>query len=68
MLPYAKAETFILDQPLVRTAAGDYRQQLTGKVISQDNFAHVIVDTQHIHVRYHDRDGNLLQATRISLR
>jgi alkaline phosphatase D len=37
-------------------------------VISQDNFAHVIVDTQHIHVRYHDRDGNLLQATRISLR
>uniref|UniRef100_UPI001F5507AF alkaline phosphatase D family protein n=1 Tax=Pseudomonas mohnii TaxID=395600 RepID=UPI001F5507AF len=68
MLPYAKAETFILDQPLARTAAGDYRQQLTGKVISQDNFAHVIVDTQHIHVRYHDRDGNLLQATRISLR
>jgi alkaline phosphatase D len=25
LLPYAKASTFILDQPLVRTAAGDYR-------------------------------------------
>ncbi|MGJ7514163.1 alkaline phosphatase D family protein [Pseudomonas baetica] len=68
LLPYAKDSTFILDQPLVQTAAGDYRHELTGKVISQDNFAHLIVDTEQIHVRYHDRDGNLLQSTSIHLR
>jgi hypothetical protein len=28
---------------------GDYRQ-LTSPVISEDNFAHVIVETEHIHV------------------
>ena len=67
MLPYAKASTFILDQPLARTAAGDYQHELTGEVISQDNFAHVIVDTEQIQVRYHDRDGNLLQSTGIEL-
>ncbi|WP_433767932.1 alkaline phosphatase D family protein [Pseudomonas putida] len=68
LLPYAKASTFILDQPLARTVAGDYRHELTGGVISQDNFAHVIVDTRQIHVRYHDRNGKLLQSTRIHLR
>ncbi|PTT98578.1 phosphodiesterase [Pseudomonas sp. HMWF031] len=67
MLPYAKASTFILDQPLARTAAGDYQHELTGEVISQDNFAHVIVDAEQIQVRYHDRDGNLLQSTGIEL-
>jgi alkaline phosphatase D len=67
MLPYAKASTFILDQPLARTAAGDYQHELTGEVISQDNFAHVIVDTEEIQVRYNDRDGNLLQSTGIEL-
>ncbi|WP_150771817.1 alkaline phosphatase D family protein [Pseudomonas fluorescens] len=67
LLPYAKNSTFIFDQPLARTAAGDYRHQLNGKVISQDNFAHLIVDSEEIHVRYHDRDGNLLQSTRIEL-
>ncbi|BFT60870.1 alkaline phosphatase D family protein [Pseudomonas moorei] len=67
MLPYAKASTFILDHPLARTAAGDYQHELTGEVISQDNFAHVIVDTEQIQVRYHDRDGNLLQSTGIEL-
>jgi alkaline phosphatase D len=68
LLPYAKASTFILDQPLVRTAAGDYRHELLGQVISQDNFAHLIVDTGYIHVRYHDRDGNLLQPISFKLR
>ena len=46
LLPYAKASTFILDQPLARTAAGDYRHELTSEVISQDNFAHLIVDSR----------------------
>jgi phosphodiesterase/alkaline phosphatase D-like protein len=68
LLPYAKASTFILDQPLARTAAGDYRHELTSEVISQDNFAHLIVDTEQIRVSYHDRDGNLLQSTHIRLR
>ncbi|MNP09511.1 Alkaline phosphatase D precursor [compost metagenome] len=67
LLPYAKDSTFILDQPLARTASGEYRHELTGKVISQDNFAHLTVDSEQILVRYHDRDGNLLQSTRIGL-
>jgi alkaline phosphatase D len=67
LLPYAKASTFILDQPLARTAAGDYRHELTSEVISQDNFAHLVVDSEHVHVRYHDRDGNLLQSIAITL-
>ena len=68
LLPYAKASTFILDQPLAQTAAGDYRHELTSQVISQDNFAHLIVEAEQIHVRYHDRDGKLLQSTSITLR
>lgn len=68
MLPYAKASTFILDQPLARTAAGDYRHELTSAVISQDNFAHVRVEAERVHVNYHDRDGVLLQSVALALR
>ncbi|MDD0995745.1 alkaline phosphatase D family protein [Pseudomonas sp. TNT2022 ID1044] len=68
LLPYAKASTFMLDQPLARTAAGDYQHELTSDVISRDNFAHLIVDSQRIQVRYHDRDGQLLESVRILLR
>ena len=68
MLPYAKASTFMLDQPLAKTAAGDYRHELTSQVISQDNFAHLVVAAEHIHVNYHDRDGKLLQSISLTLR
>ncbi|MFJ7314849.1 alkaline phosphatase D family protein [Pseudomonas sp. NPDC098747] len=68
LLPYAKASTFILDQPLVRTAAGDYRHELTGTVVSEDNFAHMVVEADQILVNYHDRDGKKLQSIAIKLR
>lgn len=68
LLPYASQSSFILDQPLARNAAGEYRQELTGKVISQDNFAHLVIDAERIQVNYHDRDGKLLQSTGINLR
>lgn len=68
LLPYAKASTFILDQPLVQTAAGDYRHQLTSAVVSEDNFAHLVVDDKYIQVNYHDRDGKRLQSISIALR
>ncbi|WP_223488406.1 alkaline phosphatase D family protein [Pseudomonas sp. A-RE-19] len=68
LLPYAKASTFILDQALARTAAGDYRHELTSDVISQDNFAHLVVDAEQVRVNYHDRDGQLLQSISIKLR
>ncbi|WP_095052841.1 alkaline phosphatase D family protein [Pseudomonas sp. Irchel s3b2] len=68
LLPYAKASTFILDQALAWTAAGDYRHELTSEVISQDNFAHLIVDTEQVRVNYHDRDGKRLQSISIKLR
>jgi alkaline phosphatase D len=67
LLPYAKASTFILDQALVQTAAGDYRHELTSNVVSQDNFAHLIVDRGQIQVNYHDRDGKRLQRVNIPL-
>jgi alkaline phosphatase D len=68
LLPYATQSSFILDRPLARNAAGEYRQELTGKVISQDNFAHLVIDAERIQVHYHDRDGKLLQSTGIDLR
>ncbi|MGE8097461.1 alkaline phosphatase D family protein [Pseudomonas fluorescens] len=68
LLPYAKASTFVLDQPLVQTVTGDYYHQLTSNVVSQDNFAHLVVDAQHIQVTYHDANGNALQSISIALR
>ncbi|WPN57536.1 alkaline phosphatase D family protein [Pseudomonas sp. P9_31] len=68
LLPYAKASTFILDQALARTAAGDYRHELTSEVISLDNFAHLIVEAEQVRVNYHDRDGKPLQSISIKLR
>jgi alkaline phosphatase D len=68
LLPYAKASTFILDQPLAVTAAGDYRHELTSTVVSEDNFAHLVVEADEIRVNYHDRDGKQLQSITIKLR
>jgi hypothetical protein len=68
LLPYAKASTFILDQPLAVTAAGDYRHELTSEVVSEDNFAHVVVEADEVRVNYHDRDGKQLQSIAIKLR
>ncbi|MHC8389841.1 alkaline phosphatase D family protein [Pseudomonas sp. MDT2-39-1] len=68
LLPYASASTFILDQALALTAAGDYRHELTSKVVSEDNFAHLVVDREQIQVNYHDRDGKPLQSINIPLR
>ncbi|PMZ85263.1 MULTISPECIES: alkaline phosphatase D family protein [unclassified Pseudomonas] len=68
MLPYATTATFVLDHPLVRTAAGDYRHELTSKVISQDNFAHLIVDAGQLQVNFHDREGKHLQSVGIPIR
>ncbi len=68
LLPYAKASTFILDRPLARTSTGDYQHELTSPVISEDNFAHVVVETDQILVNYHDRDGKKLQSISLKLR
>lgn len=68
MLPYAKAHNFILDQPLARTEAGEYRHELVGDVISQDNFAHLVIDSAKLRISYHGRTGNLLQRIDIPLR
>lgn len=68
LLPYARESTFILDQPLAQTVLGDYRHELTSQVVSQDNFAHVVVEAGQIRVNYHDREGKLLQSLSIPLR
>ena len=67
-LPYAKASTFILDQPLAFTEAGEYRHQLTSAVISQDNFAHLLVEAEQLRVSYYDRYGKWLQSLNFTLR
>ncbi|MCF4997840.1 alkaline phosphatase family protein [Pseudomonas syringae] len=68
LLPYAKASTFILDEPLAVTAAGEYRHELTSLVVSEDNFAHIVVEAGQIQVNYHDREGKRLQSIGIALR
>jgi alkaline phosphatase D len=68
MLPYATTATFVLDHPLVRTTAGDYRHELSSKVISQDNFAHLVVDAGQLQVNFHDREGKHLQSIVIPIR
>lgn len=68
LLPYAKASTFILDQPLARTRTGDYQHELTSPVISQDNFARLVIDTHRIGVTFHDVAGKVLQSVDIPLR
>lgn len=67
LLPYASAASFILDQPLAHTESGDYRLELTSKVISQDNFAYLEVEREHIRVEYRDRDGEHLNSVNLPL-
>jgi alkaline phosphatase D len=68
LLAYAKASTFILDKALARTTTGDYNHELTSKVVSEDNFAHIVVTEGEIHVTYRDRNGKPLQSATIALR
>lgn len=68
LLPYATADSFILDQPLASLGGSSYKQKLTSTVVSQDNFARITIDTQHISVDYHDKHGAILQSVNIALR
>lgn len=68
LLPYANADTFILDEPLTSLGRGSYQQKLTSNVVSQDNFARIIINTERIRVDYHDKQGVLLQSVDIALR
>nr|BFE92003.1 hypothetical protein GCM10020185_25390 [Pseudomonas brassicacearum subsp. brassicacearum] len=52
---------------MARTQSGEYRYELTSKVVSQDNFAHLQVTAQSLQVTFHDRDGNPLQTVDIPL-
>ncbi|MNI92419.1 hypothetical protein D3C73_1502130 [compost metagenome] len=51
----------------MRTPTGDYHLQLTSAVVSQDNFAHMIVGTEQIQVDYYDPNGKVLQSAHIPL-
>ncbi|MCX7080634.1 MAG: alkaline phosphatase D family protein, partial [Pseudomonas sp.] len=67
LLPYANANSFILDQPLASPGRSSYNQKLTSNVISQDNFARITIDTEHIRVDYYDKHSALLQSVNIVL-
>jgi len=68
LLPYATASDFIFDTPMARTENGDYHYELTSTVVSQDNFAHLHVAFQSLHVTFHNVDGYPLQRLEIPLR
>ncbi|WP_224788313.1 alkaline phosphatase D family protein [Pseudomonas fluorescens] len=68
LLPYAKADSFILDQPLASLGRGSYHQKLTSRVVCEDNFARIFIDTERIRVDYHNKLGALLQSVSIALR
>ncbi|QTH14801.1 alkaline phosphatase D family protein [Pseudomonas corrugata] len=68
LLPYAATSDFIFKPPMTRTENGNYQYELTSTVVSQDNFAHLHVSTQSLHVTFHDRDGYPLQRVDIPLR
>lgn len=68
LLPFAKASDFIFHSPMARTKSGQYHYELTSKVVSQDNFAHLHVTAQSLQVTFHDRDGKPLQTVDIPLR
>jgi alkaline phosphatase D len=67
LLPYAKADSFILDQPLASLGHGSYSQKLTSEVVSQDNFARITIDNERIRVDYYDKHGTHLQSVSIAL-
>ncbi|MCQ6255828.1 alkaline phosphatase D family protein [Pseudomonas sp. Q11] len=68
LLPFAKPSDFIFDRAMARAGGGEYQYELTGKVISQDNFARLHVADQSVRVTFHDRDGTSLQTVDIPLR
>jgi len=68
LLPYATASTFTFGRPMAKGSDGEYRYELTSRVISQDNFARLQVTAQSVQVTFHDRDGASLEAVDIPLR
>lgn len=68
LIPYVKADSFILDQPLASLGGSSYHQKLTSTVVSQDNFARITIDTEHLGVDYYDKHGILVQSVNIVLR
>jgi alkaline phosphatase D len=68
LLPFATAASFVFNKPMARTPSGEYRYELTSKVVSQDNFARLYVTAQSVQVTFHDRDGHVLHTVDIPLR
>jgi alkaline phosphatase D len=68
LLPYATTSSFVFGEPMVRAPGGEYRYELTSKVISQDNFAQLRVTAQSVQVTFHGGDGSPLEVVDIPLR
>ena len=67
LLPYAKANNLILDEPLATVGSGSYNAHLLGSMVSQDNFACLTVDDQQLKVDFHDKKGRIVESTVITL-
>ena len=68
MLPYAKADNLILDEPLATNTAGTYKASMTSRMISEDNFACLTLQTDQLNVDFHDKKGRKIESVTIALR
>ena len=68
MLPYAKADNLILDQPLATNTAGTYKASMTSRMISEDNFACLTLQADQLNVDFHDKKGRKIESVTIALR
>ena len=68
MLPYAKADNLILDEPLATNTAGTYKASMTSRMISEDNFACLTLQADQLNVDFHDKKGRKIESVTIALR
>ena len=68
MLPYAKADNLILDEPLATNTAGTYKASMISRMISEDNFACLTLQADQLNVDFHDKKGRKIESVTIALR
>lgn len=67
LLPYAKASDLIVNGPLTTIGTGTYSLTLTSRVVSEDNFACLTIEGQKLQVDFHNKNGQIIESTTITL-
>lgn len=68
LLPYANAENLSLDKPLPTSGSSAYQPTLTSAVVTEDNFACLTVEAQHLLVDFRNKEGRLVETVTIALK